>query len=76
MEDFNSAMANLENGLTGNKTAAENQAAELARKINAANVKPMPPRLPPRGNSISPGPIPATAMCWPSIYSNHQKRHQ
>ena len=37
MEDFNSAMSNIENGLNSNKSAAEAGDAELQRQVNAAN---------------------------------------
>ena len=39
MEDFNSAMSNIENGLNSNKSAAEAGDAELQRQVNAANAK-------------------------------------
>lgn len=39
MEDFNSAMSNIENGIDGVKAAAEARDTELERKVNAADVK-------------------------------------
>ena len=39
MEDFNSAMGNIETGLNGVKSAAEAGDAELQRQVNAANAK-------------------------------------
>ena len=39
MEDFNSAMSNIENGLNSNKSAAEAGDAELQRQVTAANTK-------------------------------------